>query len=67
MINKAIETSLKLYFNEIINEASEKSDFKQVSLKKEIVEDYLNAKISYPYTSRHKKSLELFKTLAERF
>lgn len=58
MINKAIETSLELYFNEIINIAS-----KNLRLEKEVMEDYLSAKISYAFTSNHKKSLELLESL----
>lgn len=62
MINKAIATSLELYFNEIMNTASGK-----LKLKREIIDDYLSTKIAYSFTTRHKKSLALLERLLERF
>jgi chorismate dehydratase len=62
LINIAIATSLKLYFNEIINAAAT-----QLGLQNEIAEDYLSAKISYLLTPCHEKSLQLLETLATKF
>ncbi len=55
LIPKAIETGLKLYFNEILDAASI-----NLRLPGEAIRDYLKSKINYEYTERHKISLEKF-------
>ncbi len=56
LVAEAIETGLRLYFNKILDNAS-----KKLNLQKEIIKDYLTAKIKYSFTERHKASLETFK------
>ncbi|HSA06813.1 MAG TPA: menaquinone biosynthesis protein [Candidatus Gastranaerophilales bacterium] len=58
LIPKAIETGLGLYFNEVLQKASENTGIKQ-----EIIKDYLTRKIVYNYTEQRQKSLELFEKL----
>lgn len=58
LIPKAIETGLGLYFNEILNFASN-----NLQLPKQTIEDYLTRKINYNFTERHKQSLEKFEEI----
>jgi len=56
LVAEAIETGLKIYFNEILDKASF-----NLNLPQEIIKDYLTSKIKYSFTERHKASLETFK------
>jgi chorismate dehydratase len=58
VLDKAVESGLNVYFNEIINLASEK-----LQINKILVEDYLTSKIKYNFTDDHKESLKVFKKL----
>jgi len=58
ILDKAVESGLNVYFNEIINLTSE--NFK---IDKIFIEDYLTNKIKYNFTENHWKSLKLFKEM----
>jgi len=56
ILDKAVESGLNIYFNEIIKSASE-----NLKIDKFFVEDYLKNKIKYNFTKYHMESLKLFK------
>ncbi len=61
LIPKAIETGLGVYFNEILNNA-----YDRTGIEKTMIRDYLTKKIDYSYTSEHQQSLELFEKLYKK-
>ncbi|MDD3013141.1 MAG: menaquinone biosynthesis protein [Candidatus Gastranaerophilales bacterium] len=58
VLDKAVESGLNMYFNEIISSASN-----NLKIDKIFIEDYLTNKISYKFTEDHRESLKLFKKL----
>lgn len=55
LLDKAVDTGLNMYFNDVINFAAE-----NVKVDREYIEDYLTVKIKYKFTQKHRESLELF-------
>jgi len=62
ILDKAVESGLSLYFNDVINLATD-----NLKIDKIYIEDYLTDKIRYKFTEDHMNSLELFKKLYNKF
>lgn len=56
MLNKSVEAGLNLYFNEVLNEASQ-----ILKIHESFIADYLKNKLNYSFTAEHVESLGLFK------
>ncbi len=57
LLDKAVEAAFKIYFNEIVEQAS-----KSTNLDKEIIRDYFTNKIVYKPTIKYFEALKLFET-----
>ncbi|MFH0702247.1 MAG: menaquinone biosynthesis protein [bacterium] len=63
LLNKAVESGLNMYFNEIINLALKNLNFNLNLSNANYIKNYLTENIKYNFTENHKKGLELFETL----
>jgi chorismate dehydratase len=61
LLDKAVESGLNMYFNDVINIASQ-----NLNIDKTFIIDYLTNKIKYKFTNDHLKSLQLFKKMNDR-